>query len=253
MGLRIQKHRTDIFKRVNDIESSEKKKTTEKLKQSAWVAIEHMDARLQWWKLSHDLNALTFHSGLIMIKNCPLEQCANQYLVSLRSEEESSSGWDQGRCSWALIALRGALLFREMLLPTPPTVTSRNQCRRAPFLSRTGARMGWLVPRQMLSGSWLLLTGGGSGECSPASWSGTGLIVAAHFDGTPSCSLLVNLLSPSSESEFVKKLSHKVRICGWPVVYSALYYRRGLNPRFFLGNQLDKVDPLNRYCPTRKL
>lgn len=72
MGLCIQKHRTDIFKGVNDIEYSQKKKTTEKLKQSAWVAIEHMDARLQWWKPSHDLNTSTFHSGLIMIKNCPL-------------------------------------------------------------------------------------------------------------------------------------------------------------------------------------
>lgn len=81
MGLHIQNHRTDIFKGVNDIESSEekkKKKPTEKLKQSVWVAIEHMDARLQWWKPSHDLNALTFHSGLIMIKNCPVQQCANQ-------------------------------------------------------------------------------------------------------------------------------------------------------------------------------
>lgn len=71
---------------------------------------------------------------------------------------------------------------------------------------------------------WFLTAPGG--ELSPTSSSCAGLILTAHFNNTLICSLPMNLLSPSFESEFVgeKKMPHKTRsrICGWPAMYLTL-------------------------------
>lgn len=57
--------------------------------------------------------------------------------------------------------------------------------------------------------------GGGWWDLSPTNLSCTGLILTAHFNNTLICSLPMNLLSPSFESEFVGKKNTPQRKDMW--------------------------------------